>query len=158
MIKSIIKVGLMLAVGIIGYNFFLGTPEEKASSRETIGAVANATKAAGKAVGGVFKGEYKKFRDGKYDNAIEKIGGALDKGKEKLKGGTELLGKIDDWTDRQSEWRKTKRALKQQLKDAGDDANASEEIQKAIKKHNEEAEQLEAEGKKLQKAAEDAEE
>lgn len=140
----------MLAVGLIGYNYFFGNAEEQASSRKIVGKVAD----AGKAVGGVFKGEYQKFRDGKYDNAISKIGGALDKGKEKLKGGTVLLKKIDDWTERQAEWRQTKRDLKKQLKEAGSDADKSEEIQQAIKRHNEEAEALKAEGKKLQEAAE----
>jgi len=128
----------------------LGTPEEKASSEKVFGAVG----AAGKAVGGVFKGEYKKFREGKYDNAIDKIGGALDKGKEKLKGGTKLLGKIDDWNDRRAEWRKTKRDLKQKLKEAGEDADASAEIEKAIKQHNDEAEALAKEGEKLAAQAE----
>ena len=34
MIKSIIKLGLLLVVGILVYNFFLGTPDEKAQSQK----------------------------------------------------------------------------------------------------------------------------
>ena len=141
----------MLAVGIIGYNYFLGDPDEKAQSKEIISKVGDGVKA----VGGVFKGEYQKLREGKYDKAFEKIGGALEKGKEKLSGGKELLNKIDDWNDRQSEWRQTKRELKKQWEDAGEDEK--DKIGAAIKEHNKEAERLEAEGKKLQNETEKVE-
>lgn len=151
MIKSLIKVGFMLAIGIIGYNYFLGDPDEKAQSKEIISKVGDGVKA----VGGVFKGEYQKMRDGKYDKAFEKIGGALEKGKEKLKGGKELLSKIDDWNDRQSEWRKTKRDLKKQWESAGDDEK--DKIGEAIKEHNEEAERLAKEGEELKAEQEKAE-
>ena len=138
----------MLAIGIIGYNYFLGDPDEKAQSKEIIGKVG----AGVKAVGSVFKGEYQKLRDGKYDKAFEKIGGALNKGKDKLKGGTELLTKIDDWNDRQSEWRQKKKELKKEWENA--DEETKESIGVAIKELNEKAEKLEAEGKKLQREAE----
>ena len=104
MIKSILKLGVLLVVGLVGYNFFLGTPEEKAEARETISKV----KEAGKVVGGVLldlgkdgvaliKKERMKFKQGKYDEAVEEVGGLISKIKDKVEGeGGELLDKVKE--------------------------------------------------------------
>lgn len=90
MIKSLVKLALLLAIGIVGYNYFLGTPEEKASSK----AIVNEVKELGKSVGNLLKAEKEKFDKGKYDDALTKIGNVYDKLKSKVKDGGEMLDKI----------------------------------------------------------------
>jgi len=72
MIRSLVKLGLLLIVGIIVYNFFFGTSEEKENSRKIFGQV-------GSVVGSVtqlVRSEREKFDAGKYDTALDKLGGA----------------------------------------------------------------------------------
>lgn len=70
MIKTVIKLGLILVAGIVLYNYFLGTPEEKASSKKIL----NEVKDLGVAAWGLLKSEKQKFDDGKYDEALDKVG------------------------------------------------------------------------------------
>lgn len=93
MLKSLIKVGLLLVAGILVYNYFFGTPEEKAQSKEIFTSVKDLTKSTF----ALLKQEKAKFDEGKYDEAVDKIGGLLDdlKGKaEQLKDNKELLDQI----------------------------------------------------------------
>ena len=104
MIRSVIKIGVLLVVGIIGYNYFLGTPEEKAKAKSTI----SKAKEAGKVIGGalldlgkdgfaLLKEEREKFREGKYDKAVEKVSGLLSSIKDKAEGvGGEMLDRVND--------------------------------------------------------------
>lgn len=144
MIKSILKVGLMLVVGILGYNYFLGSPEEKAQSKEIIGKAVD----VGKAGVGLLKVEVSKFKSGKYDNALDKIGNVIDKAKSKVKEGGEILKEVKAWEEKKSKWLKKKEELEDIL---GSDAleNASDETKERIKEINEEGESLEKEGEKL---------
>ena len=145
MIKSIIKVGLLLVVGIVGYNLFFGTPEEKAQSKEIIGKAID----VGKAGVGLIKEEVNKFKEGKYDDALEKIGGLLSKAKDTAeeKGG-DLIKRIEEWEADKEAWQEKKNELKELFDNA--DEEGKEKIGEDIKKNNEKGEQLEAEGKKLQ--------
>lgn len=79
MIKSVLKIGLMLVAGILVYNYFFGSPEEKAQSKEIFSEV----KDLGKAAWGLLKTEKDKFDDGKYDDALDKIGGLFNSLKRK---------------------------------------------------------------------------
>lgn len=99
MIKSLVKLGLFLVVGILIYNFFLGTPEEKATSKKIFSEI----KDVGKSVGQLIKQEKEKFDAGKYDNALDKIGNAFDGLKEKAKEGGEYLSQIKDLEKRKDE-------------------------------------------------------
>ncbi|NRA51773.1 MAG: hypothetical protein HRU12_21830 [Phaeodactylibacter sp.] len=95
MVKSLIKVGLLLVGGILVYNYFFGTPEEKAQSKEIFTNVKDLTKSAVD----LLKQEKQKFDDGKYDEAVDKIGGLLEnlKGKaEQLEDNRDLLEQIDE--------------------------------------------------------------
>jgi len=92
MIKSLLKVGLLLVVGIVGYNYFFGTEAEKESSRVIIGKVRD----LGKTVGTLLKNEKEKFDKGKYDDALEKIEGIYVDLKDRAKDNSELLDKIRD--------------------------------------------------------------
>ncbi len=71
MIRGIIKIGLLLLVGILIYNYFFGNTEEKAQSKEIFSKVGE----LGKAGFALLKTEKEKFDQGKYDDALEKIGG-----------------------------------------------------------------------------------
>ena len=95
MLRSLIKLALFLVAGILVYNYFFGTPEEKAQSKEVFSDIKDLTKSAV----GLLKSEKQKFNDGKYDDAVDKIGGLIDnlKGKaEQLENNRELLDQIAD--------------------------------------------------------------
>ncbi|MEL7021072.1 MAG: hypothetical protein AAGK47_05650 [Bacteroidota bacterium] len=73
MIRSLIKLVLVLVVGILVYNFFFGTEVEKEQSRR----VFNEVKEVGVAVRDLIKSEKEKFDAGKYDDALDKIENAF---------------------------------------------------------------------------------
>ena len=74
MIRSLIKIVLFVVVGILVYNFFFGTEEEKESSRQ----VFNSGKALVGNVVGLLRSEKDKFEAGKYDNALDKVENLFD--------------------------------------------------------------------------------
>ena len=95
MLRSLIKLGLFLLAGILVYNYFFGTPEEKAQSKQIFTEIKDVTKSAV----GLLKTEKQKFDEGKYNDAVDKIGGLIDnlKGKaEQLEDNRELLDQIAD--------------------------------------------------------------
>ena len=145
MIKSILKVGLLLLIGIIGYNYFFGTPEEKEQSKEIIGKVGE----IGKAGVGLLKAEVQKFKSGKYDDALDKIANLLSSAKQKVEEeGGAVLEEIEDWQERKEKWQEKKEQLKELLAEEKE-GQESEAIKNQIKELNEEGEALEKEGKKL---------
>ena len=100
MLRSLIKLGLFLIAGILVYNYFFGTVEEKQQSKEIFTDVKNLTKSAV----GLLKKEKEKFDEGKYDDAVDKIGGLIDnlKGKaQQLENNRELLEQIADLEQKQ---------------------------------------------------------
>lgn len=77
--RSLIKLALILIVGILVYNYFFGDETEKAQSREIFEKVGD----LGKAGINLLKSEKEKFDDGKYDDALDKIGNLFDKVRDK---------------------------------------------------------------------------
>ncbi len=75
--RSLLKLALLVIVGVLVYNYFLGSEEEKASSEKVFRQV----KEVGKSIGELIKNEKQKFEDGKYDKAFDN----LEKIYEKLK-------------------------------------------------------------------------
>ncbi len=73
MIKNLIKIGALLVIAVIGYNYFLGDAEEKESSKKIVDGV----KEIGKSVGGVIKSETEKFSEGKLDRVLAKMSAAM---------------------------------------------------------------------------------
>jgi ElaB/YqjD/DUF883 family membrane-anchored ribosome-binding protein len=71
--NGIIKLILVLVVGVLIYNYFLGSEEEKQESEKIFTEV----KALGKATWGLLKSEKQKFNDGKYDEAVGKVSSLL---------------------------------------------------------------------------------
>lgn len=101
MIKTILKLGVVLVIGLIGYNYFLGDVEEKAQSREIVGKVGD----LGKDAWNLLKAERQKMKDGKYDDALEKLDGLYSslKGKAKDLKDSGILDRLDDLDERRKE-------------------------------------------------------
>ena len=71
--KYIIPFGLLLTIGIVGNNYFFGTPEEQQSSIQIISKV----RGLGGDVFSLLASEKQKFSNGKYDDAMTRIGSSL---------------------------------------------------------------------------------
>lgn len=69
MFKLLFRLVFVLVVGILVYNYFLGTPEEKETSRTIFQGV----KQLSKATWTLLKSEKAKLDAGKYDTALDKI-------------------------------------------------------------------------------------
>lgn len=69
MIRLLLKIGAFLVIAIVGYNYFLGDEAEKAQSREIVGKAGD----LGKDAWNLLKGEKAKFKEGKYDGAVDKL-------------------------------------------------------------------------------------
>jgi type II secretory pathway component PulM len=72
MIGSLIRIGLLLVAAVLVYNYFWGTDSERDSSKKIFGQMRDVVVS----VGSLVKAEKNKFDAGKYDNALEKLGGA----------------------------------------------------------------------------------
>jgi len=68
--KRILSLLFIVVVGILGYNFYFGSEEDKARSRE----VTSKAKDLGKTVINLLKAERDNFKNGKYDQALDKVG------------------------------------------------------------------------------------
>jgi hypothetical protein len=72
MIRSLVKIGILLVGAILIYNYFFGTDTEKDNSRVIFGQMRDVVVSVGKMV----KTEKNNFDAGKYDGVLEKLGGA----------------------------------------------------------------------------------
>ncbi|MFN7119685.1 MAG: hypothetical protein ACK4TA_23015 [Saprospiraceae bacterium] len=80
--RFLIKVALLLVAGVVIYNYFFGTPEEKEQSKKVINTAKDAGKAVwsfGKEAFGLLRSEKKKFDAGKYNEAVDNVGNLYDK-------------------------------------------------------------------------------
>lgn len=101
MIKTLLKLGFVLVVGLLGYNYFFGDVEEKAQSREIVGKVGD----LGKDAWNLLKTERQKMKEGKYDDALEKLDGlyANLRGKARDLQDSGLLDRIDELNERRKQ-------------------------------------------------------
>ncbi len=105
MIGFLIKLAILAVVGLLAYNYFFGTAEEKAQSTKVFGQV----KDVAVSVGELAKSEKTKFDAGKYDAAMDKLAGAY-------KAAREGAQKVDaSLLKRIGELEKRKEALKKEL-------------------------------------------
>lgn len=120
--KGLIRIVLMLVVGILVYNYFFGSADEKAQSKEVFTTV----KDLGKATWDLLKSEKEKFDEGKYDEAVDKIGDLLSSIKDKAEAVNDsgLLDQITQLEERQER-------LEDQAKERPDSYSSDEEAQKA---------------------------
>lgn len=92
MIKNLLKLGLLLVAGILIYNYFFGSAAEKEQSKEFFQEV----KDLGTAAWGLLKTEKEKLDEGKYDEALDNIGGLFDRLKSEAERGGESITRIND--------------------------------------------------------------
>lgn len=99
--KSLLKLLAVVVVGVLIYNYFFGTPEEKATSKEIFTDVRD----LGKATWGLLKSEKQKFDEGKYDEAVDKVEGLLGSLKSKAKSSDDdaSLAKLEELERRRLE-------------------------------------------------------
>jgi vacuolar-type H+-ATPase subunit I/STV1 len=146
MIRKVISTLIVLVIGLLVYNYFFGTPEEKDQAKEIFGKGAEVVGAGAD----LLKGEYQKFKDGKYDKALDNIGDLLSNLKEK---GGELVDEIDNWQEKKGAWDEKKKEL-EKLLDSDSDIVDEEKAKKALEELEKEGKALEAEGKRLKEKAE----
>jgi SMC interacting uncharacterized protein involved in chromosome segregation len=72
MIGFLIKIAVFAVIGILAYNYFFGTSEEKAQSSKVFGQM----KEVAVSVGELAKSEKEKYDAGKYDAALDKLAAA----------------------------------------------------------------------------------
>jgi len=108
MIGFLVKLAAVLVIGLLAYNYFFGTEEEKAQSAKTFGQM----KEVAVSVGALAKSEKEKYDAGKYDAALDKLGDTyvqLREGAQKLDAS--LLKRIDELDKRKESLRRELAAL-----------------------------------------------
>lgn len=107
MIRKALRLLIIVVLGILVYNLFLGNEAEKENSREVFSKI----KEAGVAVKDLLKSEKKKFDEGKYDDAFEKVGNVFDNLKRRAQD-------IDEkYVDRIAELEEKRQELEDRLAD-----------------------------------------
>lgn len=110
MIGNLLKLGLTLLVGILIYNFFFGTDEEREQSRKVFGQMKGLATSAVE----LAKSEKEKFDHGKYDKVMEQLGGVYRGLREKAKYLDEkVLTQLDDLEGRKAKLQKELDQLEQ---------------------------------------------
>ncbi len=117
--KYVMPLAVMLTVGLVGYNLFFGTPAEQENSRQIIAKV----RGLGSDVFSLLRSEKAKFSDGKYDQAVDKIGSSLSYLKQKVgtfsDRGQAYLGQINALEQEKNQLQQQL----QQLRQNGESAN-----------------------------------
>ncbi len=120
MIRSLIRLVLLVVIGVVAYNFFFGTTTEKDGAKQVV----KEFKDVGVAVKDLLKSEKTKFEGGKYDEVLDNIGGVFSNLKSKAKD-------IDEkYIDRIADLDKKREELEERLQSAEVDAsNAGSSVQ-----------------------------
>lgn len=106
--RYIIPLVVLVTAGILGYNYFYGTPEEQENTKQIISQV----KGLGTDIYELLASEADKFQEGKYDDAIDKIGAGLSSLKDQLGAMADQGG---DWVQQLNELEAERAELQQQL-------------------------------------------
>ncbi len=133
MIKSLLKLLAVLVVGILIYNLFLGTDEEKQGAKKIVGEV----KDVGVAVKDLIKSEKEKFDKGKYDKAVDKIGTMLSNLKKNAKEFDEkYIGRIEELEEKRKQLKEELDSLDENAtsEGKGGDTNAIKQDSKQLLK------------------------
>jgi len=85
MIGRILKIGLVLIAGYLGFTYFFGNAGEKAQSREIVGDIGQAGKKIFSKLGDMLSKQEDNFDEGKHEEALATVGRELDKLKNKVK-------------------------------------------------------------------------
>lgn len=95
MIKNLLKWGLFLVAGILIYNYFYGTAEEKEQSKEFFQEI----KDLGASAWNLLKAEKEKLDEGKYDEALSNIEELFASLKAKAEAGGETMHRLNQLED-----------------------------------------------------------
>jgi hypothetical protein len=111
MIRSLLKLALVLVAGILVYNYFFGTSAEKEQSKE----VFRKTGAAVGAAWDLLKSEKEKFNAGKYDQALDKLGAAYREVRERAQYvDKNVLQRLDNLERRKADLEKELNSIEQE--------------------------------------------
>ncbi len=103
MIRSLIKLGLLLIVAILVYNRFFGTDEEKEQSKKIFGQMRGVVTS----VASVMRTERDKFEAGKYDKVMDKLGDAYRTVRDKAEYVDEkVIKRLDELEQRKAQLQK----------------------------------------------------
>ncbi len=107
MIRRLLGLAVVLVAGLVVYNYFFGTAEEKESSKEIFEQI----KDLGQSAWGLLKSEKEKLEAGKYDGALENLQELFDKLRRQAEsaGDGEALDKLNELESR-------RKALKGELR------------------------------------------
>jgi myosin heavy subunit len=92
MLRTLLKFGFLLVIGILIYNFFFGSNSEKEQSRKIFGQ----TKELFRSTRDLVRSEREKFDAGKYDNAVAKVKNVFGKLRETANDNKDILSEIDE--------------------------------------------------------------
>jgi hypothetical protein len=94
MLSSLFRLAFMIIVGVVVYNYFFGSPTEKATSNKIFGEV----RGVFGSVRDLVKTEKEKYEAGKYNQAIDKISNVIGtlKGKAQEVKDSGVLDKLSD--------------------------------------------------------------
>ncbi len=114
MVRSLLKLAAVLIAAMLVYNYFFGTSNEKENSRKVFGQMRGVVVS----VGDLLKSERAKFDAGKYDAALEKLGGAYRAIRDQAQHvDAKVLKRLDDLENR-------KASLQQELDDINQEDNS----------------------------------
>ena len=99
MLRTLLKFGALLVIGILIYNFFFGTSAEKEQSKKVFGE----TKVLFHSVRDLVRGERQKFDAGKYDNAVAKVKNVFGRLRETADDNKDILSEIDNLDKKRQE-------------------------------------------------------
>lgn len=130
MVKSLLKLLAILVIGILIYNLFLGTDEEKQGAKKIVGEMRD----VGASVADLLKSEKEKFDKGKYDKVVDQVGNVMSSLRDKA-------GDFDKkYVERLDELERKRQALKDELDNVSDTPGPQAETPqtKSIKKDSKE--------------------
>ncbi len=101
MIKMLVRLAIVVVIGLLGYNYFFGTTEEKESAQETI----NSIKDLFGQLWALLISEKEKFSEGKYDEALDNVGDLFSRLEERAArtDDPQLLERLDELEARRRE-------------------------------------------------------
>lgn len=108
--KTLIQLALLLVLGILVYNYFYGDEQEQQQSK----AIFNEARDLGAAAWNLLKSEKEKLDQGKYDEALGKIGSLIDSLRDKA-----ATLKDPNLIDQATKLEEQRQALEQQLSGEG---------------------------------------
>lgn len=111
-LRNLFTLGMILVLGILVYNRFLGDPEEQAQAKTTFQTIGNAFKDVGGAVSNLLLSEKEKFDEGKYNQAMDKIGDLFSSLKDQAK---DLGETSEEYLNKLEELNKQKEALQEKI-------------------------------------------